>query len=226
MAIEITPDLQKVLDTARAMEEVISVEVTEVPEHLLRQIEIQNCIYLDYIIRVESGDEVEVAFVVPVEIIDTESYKYLPIQDLISCSSTVVGVDADEFCVNNPFYNRGKTTYFVRPPDMYLVRLEHESPNVIAVFTPELESLVNKIKALDKVNYVQIETVVDQKLKDSVNNDDPIMIVTNIDIKIDKYPTMKVYNQTTVVPKSVWGFEMGHDYALEQIREMIRKNNE
>jgi hypothetical protein len=223
MSVEITPELQKVLDTARAMEEVISVEVTEVPANLLRQIEIQNCIYLDYVIRVESGDEIEVAFVVPVEIIDADSYKYLPIKDLISCACTVVGEDADDFCVNNPFYNRGKTTYFVRPPDHYLVRLEHESPNVIAVFTPELESLVNKIKALDKVNYVQIETVVDTGLRESLNNDDPIMIVTNIDIKDAK---IKVYNQTTVVPKSVWGFEIGHGYALEQIREMIRKNNE
>ena len=226
MSIEITPDLQKVLDTARAMDEVVSVEVTEVPEHLLRQIEIQNCIYLDYIIRVESGDEVEVGFVVPVDIIDEDSYKYLPIKDLVSCACTVVGEDADDFCVNNPFYNRGKTTYFVRPPDHYLVRLEHESPNVISVFTPELESLVNKIKALDKVNYVQIETVIDETLRQGVNNDDPIMIVTNIDINNSANPHIKVYNQTTVVPKTVWGVEYGHDYALEQIREMIRKNNE
>ena len=225
MSIEITPDLQKVLDTAREMEEVISVEVSEVPEHLLRQIEIQNCIYLDYIIRVESGDEAEVAFVVPVDIIDADSYKYLPIKDLVSCSCTV-DEDLGEFCVTNPFYNRGKTTYFVRPPDNYLVRLEHESPNVIGIYTPELQSLVNKIKALDKVNYVQIETVVDEKLKASVNYDDPIMIVTNIDIKSETYPNMKVYNQTTVVPKTVWGYEIGHDYALDQIKEMIRKNNE
>jgi hypothetical protein len=226
MSIKITPDLQKILDTSEAMEEVISVNITEVPEHLLRQIEIQNCIYFDYIIRVESGDEVEVAFVVPVGSIDGDSYKHLAIKDLVSCSCVVVGEDADEFCVNNPFYNRGKTTYFIRPPDHYLVRLEHESPNVIALFTPELESLVNKIKALDKVNYVQIETVVDETLRASFNGDDPIMIVTNIDIKSDKYPNMKVYNQTTVVPKTVWGVEYGHDYALEQIREMIRKNNE
>jgi hypothetical protein len=223
MSIEISPDLQKVLDTARAMEEVISVEVTEVPEHLLRQIEIQNCIYLDYIIRVESGDEVEVAFVVPVEIIDEDSYKYLPIKDLVSCSCVVVGEDADDFCVNNPFYNRGKTTYFVRPPDHYLVRLEHESPNVIAAFTSELESLVNKIKALDKVNYVQIETVVDQKLKESLNCNEAIMIVTNTDIKD---PKIKVYNQTTAVPKTVWSVEENHSYAVDQIKEMIRKNNE
>lgn len=223
MSVEITPDLQKVLDTARAMDEVISVEVTEVPEHLMRQIEEKSCIYLDYIIRVESGDEVEVGFVVPTDIIDSDSYKYLPIKDLVSCSCSVVGEDADDFCINNPFYNRGKTTYFVRKPDHYLVRLEDESPNVIAVFTPELQSLVDKIKALDKVNYVQIETVLDEKLRSSVNNDDPIIIVTNIDIKD---PKIKVYNQTTLVPKSVWAIESCHDYALDQIKEMIRKNNE
>jgi len=226
MSVEITPDLQKVLDTARAMEEVISVEVSEVPENLLRQIEIQDCIYLDYVIRLNSDEEIEVGFVVPVQSIDADSYKYLPIKDLLSCDCTVVGEDPNDFCVNNPFYNRGKTTYFVRPPDHYLVRLEHESPNVISIFTPELQILVDKIKALDKVNYVQIETVVDEKLRQGVNNDDPIMIVTNIDINDPAHPKVKVYNQTTVVPKSVWGVEYGHDYAVEQIKEMIRQNNE
>jgi hypothetical protein len=226
MSIEITSDLQKVLDTARAMEEVVSVEVTEVPEHLLRQIEIQNCIYLDYVIRLENKEEVEVGFVVPVDSIDENSYKYLPIKDLVCCDCTTDTEDPNSFCVNNPFYNRGKTTYFVRPPDHYLVRLEDESPNVIAVFTPELQSLVDKIKALDKVNYVQIETVVDEGLRESVNNDDPIMIVTNIDINDPAHPKVKVYNQTTVVPKSVWGVEENQFYAIEQIKEMIRKNNE
>jgi hypothetical protein len=223
MSIEITPDLQKILDTSEAMEEVISVNITEVPDHLLRQIEIQNCIYFDYIIRVESGDEVEVAFVVPADSIDGDSHNHLAIKDLVSCSCVVVGKDADEFCVNSPFYNRGKTTYFVRPPDYYLVRLEHESPNVISVFTPELQSLVNKIKALDKVNYVQIETVVDAKLKDSLNCNEAIMIITNIDIKD---PKLKIYNQATAVPKTVWSVEENHSYAIEQIEEMIRKNNE
>jgi hypothetical protein len=222
MSIEITPDLQKVLKTARAMDEVVSVEVTEVPEHLLRQIEIQNCIYLDYIIRVESGDEVEVGFVVPVDIIDKNSYKQLPIKELVSCSCTVDRGTTDDFCVNNSFYNRGKTTYFVRPPDYYLVRLEHETPNIISVFTPEMQCFVDKVKALDKVNYVQIETVVDKNLKDKTEDEEPIMVVSNINISIPNRTT----NIATVVPKTIWGFEFAHDYALEQIKEMIRKNNE
>jgi len=226
MPIEITPDLQKVLETARAIAEVISVEVKEVPANVLSQIEIEDCIYLDCIIRLENKEEVEVAFVVPVEIIDADSYKYLPIKDLVSCDCTTDSEDPDSFCVNNPFYNRGKTTYFVRPPDHYLVRLEDKSPNVIAVFTPELQMLVDKIKALDKVNYVQIETVIDEALRESVNNDDPIMIVTNIDINDPAHPKVKVFNQTTVVPKSVWSVEENQFYAIDQIKEMIRKNNE
>ena len=52
MSIEITQDLQKVLDTAAAMDEVVSIQATEVPEHLLSQVEAGEYIYLDYVIRV------------------------------------------------------------------------------------------------------------------------------------------------------------------------------
>jgi hypothetical protein len=71
MSIEITQDLQKVLDTAAAMEEVVSVQATEVPAHLLSQVEAGEYIYLDYVIKVESDEEVEVGFVVPTKIIDS-----------------------------------------------------------------------------------------------------------------------------------------------------------
>jgi hypothetical protein len=73
---------------------------------------------------------------------------------------------------------------------------------------------------------VQIETVIDEALRESVNNDDPIMIVTNIDINDPAHPKVKVFNQTTVVPKSVWSVEENQFYAIDQIKEMIRKNNE
>jgi hypothetical protein len=109
MSIEITEDIQKILDTAAAMEEVISVQVTEVPSHLLSQVEAGEYLYFDFVITVESGDQTEVAFVVPTKIIDADSYKNLAIKDLVSCSCVTMSGNEDDFCVNNPYYNTNNT---------------------------------------------------------------------------------------------------------------------
>ena len=221
MSIEITQDLQKVLDTAAAMEEVVSVQATEVPVHLLSQVEAGEYIYLDYVIKVENGDEVEVGFVVPTKIIDADSYKNLPIKDLVSCSCVTMSGEEDDFCVTNPYYNTGKTTYFVRYPDHYLVRLVDTSPELVIIPTDNLKILVDKLKQVDKVNAIKIEHIVNEPLKQSLD-DKSVMIRAYIDINNDKILDHSV---CFTVTELVYETLSGHDWAVNNLTELIEKNN-
>ena len=221
MSIEITQDLQKVLDTAAAMEEVVSVQATEVPAHLLSQVEAGEYIYLDYVIRVENQDEVAVGFVVPTKIIDADSYKNLPIQDLVSCSCVTMSGEEDDFCVTNPYYNTGKTTYFVRYPDQYLVRLVDTSADLIIIPTNNLKLLVDKLKEIPKVNAIKVEHIVSETLKQSLD-DKSVMIRAYIDINHDKILDHSV---CFTVTELVYETESGHEWAVNNLIELIEKNN-
>jgi hypothetical protein len=221
MSIEITQDLQKVLETAAAMEEVVSVQATEVPAHLLSQVEAGEYIYLDCVIKVETEDEVSVGFVVPTKIIDADSYKNLPIQDLVSCSCVTMSGEEDDFCVTNPYYNTGKTTYFVRYPDQYLVRLVDTSPELVIIPTDNLKILVDKLKQVDKVNAIKVEHIVSETLKQSLD-DKSVMIRAYIDINHDKILDHSV---CFTVTELVYETESGHEWAVNNLIELIEQNN-
>ena len=221
MSIEITQDLQKVLDTAAAMDEVVSVQATEVPAHLLSQVETGEYIYLDYVIRVESGDEVEVGFVVPTKIIDADSYKNLPIKDLVSCSCVTMSGAEDDFCVTNPYYNTGKTTYYVRYPDHYLVRLVDTSAELVIIPTEKLKILVDKLKQIPKVNAIKVEHIVSETLKQTLD-DKSVMIRAYIDINDDKILDHPV---CFTVTELVYETENGHEWAVNNLIDLIEQNN-
>ena len=222
MSIEITQDLQKVLDTAAAMEEVVSVRATEVPEHLLSQLEDGEYIYLDYVIKVESDEEVEVGFVVPTKIIDSESYKNLPIEELVSCSCDMMSGKEDDFCVNNPYYNTGKTTYFVRYPDHYLVRLVDTQAPLVIIPPDNLKVLIDKLKEIPKVNAIKVEYILSDKLKQSLEDENSFMIRAAIDTNSDKIIEHWV---GFVVTENAWNNELGHEWAVNNLTDLIEQNN-
>lgn len=225
MAIIITENIQKILDASNAMEEVISVEVKEVPPHILSQIEPQDCIYLDYKIVVDSGEEIPVAFVLPVDSITDDLYKLLPIKDLISCSCVIISGKEDDFCVSNPFYNRGKTTYFVRKPDYYMLRLADQQPKVVSIFDGALENLgklVEKLKQIPKVNYIQVEEIIDQKLKASLDCPNPYIILANIEID---FGPIKSNNVSFAITETIYNSELSHEWAVNNLKELIEINN-
>jgi hypothetical protein len=159
----ITPNIQKIIDTANAMPEVISLTVGEVPAFELGQVPPGDYVYFDFVMVVKNGDHVPVAFVVPETSITENSYMDLAIKDLADCNCVGAGDADDAYCVDNPFYNRGKTTYYIRPNDSYLVRLIQQHPTVLPPeqISPNLQGMVEKLKTLDKVIAIQVEEVID-----------------------------------------------------------------
>jgi hypothetical protein len=182
--VEITADIQKIIDVSKTIPEVVSLQVTEVPQHLIDQIGNSDATYFDYIIKTEDGEEVELAFVVLNSSIDADSHANLAIKDLISCScvkiedESLIGLDA-HYCVSNNFLNKGKTVYYIRPDDHYLVRLTDTYATILNP-TPIQKILIDTLKYQPGVIDIHLEEIVDDSIKSSVIGANPVMLVCTI----------------------------------------------
>lgn len=222
MAITITPKLQKALDIASSIEEVVSVQAIEPPEHILNQIENKDSIYLDFVIQTKSG-ETGFAIVVPNSMVEgVDDSLHIPIKDLLSCGCTQVDDGVGHICGYSVYDNIGKMTYYVRESDQYLVKLIDKEAPAAFVQSDNLKKLVTKLEAVNGVNRIVVEEIVDEKLKESLEAERPIIIKAYIDINDDKIIDHFV---SFVVTELVYDIETSHEWAVNNLIDMIEKNN-
>jgi hypothetical protein len=228
MSITITPNIQKIIDSANAMPEVISLKVGSVPSFELTQVPAENYVYFDFVMIVKNGDRVSVAFVVPESSITENTHMNLAIKDLAECNCVRSGDADDQYCVDNPFYNRGKTTYYIRPPDDYLVRLIQQEPKIYSdqEMPLALQGMVEKLKTLDNVNSIQVEDILDDTfIGDMQFHSDPL--------RLDEKPKDLIIIQANVQLTSgtvdlsfvcsEWQYNDAPEYtwAVNNLKEMI-----
>lgn len=222
MAIIITPKLQKALDIATSIEEVVSVQAIEPPEHIMSQIENKDSIYLDFVIQTKSG-ETGFAIVVPNSMVEgVDDSLHIPIKDLLSCGCTQVEDGVGHICGYSVYDNIGKMTYYVRESDQYLIKLIDKEAPAAFVQSDNLKKLVTKLEAVDRVNRIVVEEIVDEKLKQSLEAERPIIIKAYIDINDDKIIDHFV---SFVVTELVYDIETSHEWAVNNLMDMIAKNN-
>ena len=222
MSLIITPKLQKALDIATSIEEVLSVQAIEPPQHILNQIENKDSIYLDFVIQTKSG-ETEFAIVVPKILVESvDESLHIPIKDLLLCGCTQVEDGAGHICGYSVYDNIGKMTYYVRESDQYLVKLIDVEALAAFVQTDNLKKLVEKLEVIDGVNRIIVEEIVDEKLKESLEAERPIIIKAYIDINDDKIIDHFV---SFVVTELVYDIETSHEWAVNNLIDMIEKNN-
>jgi hypothetical protein len=227
----IRPHVKKVLETAMEHECCEYAEIWEVPQYVLKQVPPGQYIYIHYKIkgpRSETGELVDLCLLVPHEIINEDSYKELPFDALYACPCPVM--DSADFTKSlvdghSPLRNRGRTIYFVRPPSMELVLLDHEPPNLVILKSEELQSLEQKLLALDKVNSVQFEYVLDEKVISNMECERPLIVLANIDIIDKDNPTVKTNTVGFCMPETVYEYEIGHQWAIDNLQEVIDKSN-
>jgi hypothetical protein len=222
MSLIITPKLQKALDIATSIEEVLSVQAIEPPQHILNQIENKDSIYLDFVIQTKSG-ETEFAIVVPKVLVESvDESLHIPIKDLLLCGCTQIEDGAGQICGYSVYDNIGKMTYYVRESDQYLVKLIDVEAPAAFVQTDNLKKLVEKLEVIDGVNRIIVEEIVDEKLKESLEAERPIIIKAYIDINDDKIIDHFV---SFVVTELVYDIETSHEWAVNNLIDMIEKNN-
>jgi hypothetical protein len=227
----IRPHVKKVLEAAMEHECCEYAEIWEVPPYVLKQVPQGEYVYIHYKIkgpRSESGELVDLCLLVPYEIIDEDSYKQLPFDGLYACPCPIMdSADFGKSLVDGhePFRNRGRLIYVVRPPTMELVLLDHEPPQLVILKSAGLKSLEQKLLALDKVNSVQFEYVTEPKIIDSMNCERPLIVIANIDIIDKDNPNVKTYNACFSIPETVYEYEIGHQWAIDNLQEVIDKSN-
>jgi hypothetical protein len=222
MSLTISPQLQKALEIASSINEVVSVQAIEPPQNILDQIENKDSVYLDFVIQTKSG-EMPFAIVVPKTLVDdVDDSLHIPIKDLLSCGCTQVGDGVGHMCGYSIFDNIGKMTYYVRESDQYLVKLiDAEAPSVFEQ-TENLKKLVTKLEAVSGVKRIVIEEIVDDSLKQSLEAERPIIVKAYIDVNADKIIDHFV---SFAVTELVYDIETSHEWAVNNLMDMIEKNN-
>lgn len=222
MSLIITPKLQKALEIASSIDEVISVRAVEPPQNILDQIENKDSVYLDFVIQTKSG-ETDFAIVVPKVLVESvDESLHIPIKDLLLCGCTQVEDGVGHICGYSVFNNIGKMTYYVRESDQYLVRLiDTEAPPAL-VQSDNLKKLVEKLEAINDVNRIVIEEIVDEKLKKSLEAEKPIIVKAYIDVNDDKIIDHFI---SFALTELVYDIETSHEWAVNNLIDMIEKNN-
>ena len=222
MALTITPKLQKALEIASSIDEVVSVQAIEPPSNILNQIENKNSVYLDFVLKTKSG-EIGFAIVVPNTLVENvEDSLNIPIKDLLSCGCTQVEDGVGHICGYSVYDNIGKMTYYVRESDQYLVKLiDAEAPTAF-VQSENLKKLIKKLEEVNQVNKILVEEIVDEKLKESLEAKKPVIIKAYIDVNNDKVTDHFV---SFVVTELVYDIETSHEWAVNNLMDLIEKNN-
>jgi hypothetical protein len=230
MALIITPKLQKALEIASSIEEVVSVQAIEPPQNILDQIENKDSVYLDFVIQTKSG-ETEFAIVVPKVLVESaDESLHIPIKDLLLCGCTQIDDGVGHICGYGVFDNIGKMTYYVRESDQYLIKLiDTKAPDVF-VQPDNLKKLIKKLEALDGVKRILVEEIIDEKLKENLETKtpgileikNPVIIKAYIDINNDKITD---YFVSIAVTKLVYDNENSHKWAVNSLIDLIEKNN-
>jgi hypothetical protein len=222
MALTITPKLQKALEIASSIDEVVSVQAIEPPQNILDQIENKDSVYLDFVLQTNSG-EIGFAIVVPNTLVEgVEDSLHIPIKDLLLCGCTQVEDGVGHICGYSVYDNIGKMTYYVRESDQYLVKLiDSEAPTAF-IQSENLKKLVKKLEEVNQVNKILVEEIVDEKLKESLEAKSPVIIKAYIDVNNDMVTDHFV---SFVVTELVYDIETSHEWAVNNLMDLIEKNN-
>ena len=238
MSLTITPKLQKALEIASSIEEVISVQAIEPPQNILDQIENKDSVYLDFVIQTKSG-ETDFAIVVPKALVESvDESLHIPIKDLLLCGCTQIDDGVGHICGYGVFDNIGKMTYYVRESDQYLIKLIDTKAPAAFVQSDNLKKLVKKLEAIDGVKRIVVEEIIDEKLVEKLETKtvekletktpviletkNPVIIKAYIDVNNDKVTD---YFVSFAVTKLVYDNETSHKWAVNSLIDLIEKNN-
>ena len=81
---------------------------------------------------------------------------------------------------------------------------------------------MEKLEAINDVNRIVIEEIVDEKLKKSLEAEKPIIVKAYIDVNDDKIIDHFI---SFALTELVYDIETSHEWAVNNLIDMIEKNN-
>jgi hypothetical protein len=229
--------LNKLTTKAYQQPEIVEFKAHSLPEDLKAQINRDDCLLFSFIVKISTGENVKVNFVVPESIYNDETKHIFATSGLVYVSGTVI-VNKDSyvspyegFAVTS-FGNRGEATFFVTPDEQKLVPLVNAVPEEIANRTEQLNNLVALLQSVPKVTEVRLEEVLDESLLSDVDNS--IMFACKVNITINKQfgreqtnedeaPVIKSMPFNFILPENVYNDEEQHDNIMKNLNDWITK---
>jgi len=166
----ITPVMENFINQVRSNEHIVSADYTEPTQDHMTQISRTDVVVVSLVIKVDDTEHVPVDFVVPVDAIVEDSYTHFSsgLELLMHCDCVVVNEKHNDRLMRDinqsAFNNIGRTTYFIRPSDGWMVPIYGEYADEIVPTDPVFLQLIEKLKNVEHVLEVKVEKLLDNSI--------------------------------------------------------------
>lgn len=209
MSVTMTPDLQKFLDICKTIPEIINVTVEDPTDLMMAQVKgsfelSQLPVVVRFTIKDSAGNPQPVESVIPYEILN--KFKDLPISELVNAADRHSVEPADGLRFTHP---DGSGSYPLAG---------HEW---VEADVPELDNLIEKLKALPNVCDVTIHNVIDPEIIKTTSFDNALRFIITVDdithLHINEKDHYAHDYANFVVAKEIYLDETTHDSIINNV---------
>lgn len=217
--------METFIGQVRQNEHIVSANYAEATQVHMTQIKQTDVIVVSLIIAVDASEHVPVDFVVPIETIVEDSYTYFSsgLELLMNCDCVVVNEKHNDRIMRDinqsAFNNIGRTTYFIRPSDGWMVPIYGEYADEIIPTDPVFLELIEKLKNVEHVLEVKVEKLLDYSVL-AVEERQVIHVFFRIKHTIIG-TTDERYAHFIMSEPSCCN-ELEHPWAIEQLTNLIK----
>lgn len=225
MTINITPDLQIILDQFKQHPEYISVDVTEVSPFILGQIPATDVVSVDFKLHNVNGeDPVEGSFIIETKDLGALASMSPPfvnraLDEIVLCNCHV--------CVENlrgshddVLDNQGKPTFYIDMNASKATRVKAQVPPPVAM-TPQLEKLIEMLKTIPDVERVWVETPLSKKVYANTTAENVVICFVDHAPRNHNKANPHHASDTFVLDEFIYNNEAEHANILASVTEAI-----
>jgi hypothetical protein len=170
--MQMTPVIENFLNQCRQHEHVVSVELSDPTQDNMTQIKRTDVIRFEFVIDLDLDgiENVPLDFIVPIDGITEQSYAGFStgLDSLLSCDCVITNPTHNDRVMRDinqsAFNNIGRTTYYIRPEDGWMVPIYGEYADEITPTNPVFLELIEKLKNVEHVLEVKVEELLDNSI--------------------------------------------------------------
>jgi hypothetical protein len=168
--MQITPVMENLLTQLRQTPEVVSVSLTEATPDHITQVKRTDVVRFEFVFEIDTKEHVPIDIIIPKEMINESAYEGF-------CNGIIPALGCD-CVVSNPTHNdrvlrdvnlsglknTGRTTFYVRPADGWMVLIYGEYADEITPTDAVFLELIEKLKNVESVLSVKVEELLDYSI--------------------------------------------------------------
>lgn len=166
----ITPVMENLLNQLRQHEQVVSVSLTEATPDHITQVKRTDVVRFEFVVEIDTLEHVPIDVIVLKEMINETAYEGFctGIIPALGCDCVVMNSTHNDRVLRDvnisAFTNIGRTTYYVRPTDGWMVSIYGEFADEITPTDPVFLELIEKLKNVERVLSVKVEELLDNSM--------------------------------------------------------------